>query len=361
MSIEGLNDLKQDWNLNNSLSIVDGVIEGNLNTSGFIYGSGISSGLTSNNVWTGENAYSNSVPKYLLPTNGNQMNTREYTNISFKNIGNNLLTSPATFTGENVFNVIPRTTANGTGLRLINKTNANTKIDAFSQLSLNNNWTGNNYFDTFVNDVTTPTPTLENHIANKNYVDTSIVNFNNSGGKVELVEIATEGANAITCDPNIYSSMIVCMVSGGGYGSPNLNPDLQGAISFGGSGCMVCWKMPAFNGTATYESLFNTRTSVGFSNFYLGQIIFSISNGQNGNVNSSGNGGTLLTKNNSIAVDQYQLVNGSSQVRLLESDIRIVSNICCSNGFGCGGSFDYVLANDVPPTHNYCLLIKFKN
>lgn len=363
MSIEGLNDLKQDWNLNNSLSIVDGVIEGNLNTSGFIYGTGIASGLSSNNVWTGENAYSNSIPTYLSPINNNHMNTRQYTNTAFNNIGNNLLSNPVTFTGQNTFNVIPKTPNGATSTKIINKTDADTKINTFSQLSSNNTWTGNNFFDNFGNDVTTPNPTLDNHISNKGYVDTSIINFNNSGGKVDIVEIGTSGPHVVTCNPSVYSSMIVCMVSGGGYGSPNLNVNLQGAISFGGSGAMICWKMPAFTGNANYEAVFNTRTSVGFCNFYSSQgpILFGIFNGQNGTVNASGNGGTFLSKNSTIISNQYQLINGSTQPRLSVSTIRRVSNICCWNGFGQGGSFDYVLANDVLPTNNYCLLIKFKN
>jgi hypothetical protein len=363
MSLEGLNELKQNWTLNNSLTIVDGVIEGDLNTTGFIYGSGsgTSSGLTTNNVWTGVNTYTNFMPTYLLPTNMNHMNTREYSNTIFNNIGNNLLTSPVTFNSQNTFNVMPKVASGATSNKLIRKTDADTKVNTFSQLSSNNTWTGNNYFDTFVNDVTTPNPTLDTHIANKGYVDSSIVNFNNAGGKVDLVEIASAGQTIVTCDPAIYSSMIVCMVSGGGYGSPNLNINLQGAISYGGSGAMICWKMPAFSGNAIYEAVFNTRTTVGFTNFYKGPIIFNLTNGQNGNVNASGNGASSFSKNADIVLNQYQLIYGSTQPRLATSIARRVSNICCSNGFGQGGSFDYVLGNDVLPTDNYCLLIKFRN
>jgi hypothetical protein len=364
MSLEGLNELKQNWTLNNSLTIVDGIIEGDLNTTGFIFGSGsgTSAGLTTNNVWTGVNTYTNFLPTYLLPINNNEMNTREYTNTVFNNIGNNLLTSPVTFSAQNTFNVMPKVASGASGNELIDKTDADTKVNAFSQLGSNNTWTGNNYFDNFLNDVTTPNPTLDTHIANKGYVDSSIVNFNNAGGKVDLVEFGTAGQHVVTCDPAIYSSMIVCMVSGGGYGSPNLNIDLQGAISFGGSGAMICWKMPAFSGNASYEAVFNTRTTVGFSNFYEGgDIIFGLFNGQNGNVNASGNGGTLLSRNADIVNNQYQMIDGSTQPRLLSSTVRRVSNICCWNGFGCGGSYEYVFGDDVPPTNNYCLLIKFKN
>lgn len=368
MSLQDLDDAPITWSLGNSLTFVDGIIEGDLNASGFIYGTGISTGLAGNNVWTGENTYSNFVPTYPLPVNNNEMNTRQYTDTAFNNIGNNLLTSPVTFTAQNTFNVMPKTANGAVGAELINKTDADTKVNTFSQLASNNTWTGNNYFNTFGNDLTTPNPTLDTHIANKNYVDTAIVNFNTAGGKVDLVEIGIAGANVVTCDPAIYSSMIVCMVSGGGYGSPDLNVNLQGAISFGGSGAMICWKMPAFNGNANYEAVFNTRTSVGFSNFYAsnGQIILGLFNGQNGNVNASGNGGTLLSRNSDVTLSQYQLVNGSTQPRLISTSVRRVSNICCWNGFGQGGSFDYVTSpadpqRDVLPTNNYCLLIKFRN
>lgn len=364
MSLEGIDDLVENWQLNNNFTLVNGVVEGDLTLTGFLYDSAIPSNvLVSNNVFTGTNTYTNHLPEYLLPTTNNEMNTREYTNTTFNGIGNNLLSTASTFSGSNTFNVMPIPTQNSTGDQLVNKQTTDTIINSFNQLSTNNNWTGNNFFNNFANDVTTPDPTLDNHISNKNYVDTSVVNFNNTGGKVDLVELGAEGQQVFNCDPNIYSSMIVCLVTGGGYGSPNLNPDFQGVISFGGSGAFISFKMPAFTGNGNYEAVFNTRTTVGYSNLYTsnGEIIIGATNGRNGTVNASGTGGVSMSSNPSIAFNQYQMINGTTQSRLATSTIRRVANIACWNGFGQGGSFDYVLANDVLPTNNYLLLIKFRN
>lgn len=370
MSLEGLNDLVQDWTLNNSLTIQDATIEGNLTTTGFIYGGGVTNALlSSNNTWTGENNYTTSLPSYQLPTSNNHMATKQYVDTTFNNIGSNLLPLNNTFTGSNIFNVLPKFSNNANaGNELVNKATCDNSILGYTGgTNSNNTWLGQNYFNTSpLNDLLVPTPTADQHLANKSYVDNAVTNFNNSGGKVELSEIASSGSFNITCDPTIYSSMIVCMLSGGGYGNANTTPTSQSIISFGGSGGLIVFKMAAFNGNAVYQATYNTRTTVGFSKFYAsdGTQMFGMLNGGNGSSSASGSGGILNYRDPSIGVNQNQIVYGRTESRqspITNPNIIRCNNICCWNGYGLGGSFNFSTGGESSPTNNYLLLIKFRN
>lgn len=370
MSIDGLNNLVQDWTLNNSLTINDAVIEGDLTTTGFIYGGGVTNTLLStNNTWTGENNYTLHLPTYQLPTADTHMSIKQYTDTAYNNIGSNLLPLNNTFSGSNTFNVLPKINNNATsGNQLVNKAVVDAKISSYTgSLNTNNSWTGNNYFNTRTDigvDLVVPTPTADQHFANKGYVDSAISSFNASGGKVELTEYGTSGTFTITCDPAIYSSMIICMVSGGGYGNINTTPTANSIISYGGSGAIVVWKLPAYTGNASYSTTFNTRTTVGFSSFTRGSQLLGVSNGGNGSSTASGVGGILSYRDSALGVDQYQLVNGRTetiQTPITNPLITKCNNIAVWNGFGLGGSFNFSTGADVPPTNNYLLVIKFKN
>lgn len=370
MSLDGLNNLVQDWTLNNSLTINDAVVEGDLNTTGFIYGGGVTFNLlSSNNTWTGENTYSNYLPTYLLPSADTHMDTKQYADTTFNNIGNNLLPLNNTWTGSNTFNALPKVNSNASsGDQVVNKNTADNSVSSYTgSLNTANNWTGNNYFNTSVVNLSVPTPTADTHIANKGYVDTAIANFNATGGKVELFEYQNSGNLNITCDPTLYSSMIVCMVSGGGYGNVNTTPTASSTISYGGSGGMIVWKMPAFTGNALYQAVYNTRTTIGFSKFFYTDsttLLFSITNGGNGSQSVSGNGGNINYRHPKIAVDQNQIIRGTSkplQNPITNPNIYRTTNIACYNGFGMGGSFNFSTGADFPPTNNYLLLIRFRN
>ena len=369
MSLDGLNSLVKDWTLNNSLTIKDATIEGDLTTTGFIYGGGVTNSLlSSNNTWTGENNFTSSLPTYQPPTLSSHMSTKQYVDTTFNNIGNNLLPLNNTFSGSNTFNVLPKFSNNANaGDELVNKATCDNSVLGYTGgTNTNNSWIGSNYFNTSTGDLLVPTPTADQHLANKSYVDNSIVNFNSSGGKVELVEIASSGNTNITCDPTIYSSMIVAMLSGGGYGNLNTTPTAQSIISFGGSGGLLVFKMPAYTGNAVYSATFNTRTTVGFSRFFApdGTQMFGISNGSNGSSSASGTGGVINYRDSNIGVDQNQIVSGRTEPRqspITNPTITKCNNICCWNGYGLGGSFNFTTGADVAPTNNYLLLIKFKN
>jgi len=372
MSLEGLNELTEDWTLNNSLTIKDAVIEGDLTTTGFIYGGGVTNNLlTLNNIWTGENTYTDFLPTYLNPTSNNEMSNKVYVDTTFNNIGNNFLPLNNTFSGNNTFNILPKINSNASsGNQSVNKTTADNAVNAYTgNLNTNNNWTGDNYFNTKAIDgldMIVPNPTVDNHISNKGYVDNAILNFNSIGGKVELTEYGSAGNFNISCDPTIYSSMIVCMVSGGGYGNLNTTGTGQSILSYGGSGAMLVFKIPAYTGNALYQAVFNTRTTVGNSSFYnsAGTYLLGLNNGSNGSSSASGSGGNISYKDSSIGTDQFQIINGRTQARqnpITNASITRVNNIAVWNSFGNGGSFNFQFGLDQLPTNNYLLTIKFRN
>lgn len=361
MSLEDLNNQDRSWTLRNTLTINNNVeVDGDLNTTGFIYDGGVPVNIqTSNNVWTGENTFTNYPPTYIAPINADDMATKNYMDTSLTGLGNSLLSGSNTWTGSNTMDFLPiiSNSANANN-ECVNKNVADTIINASTgNLATANVWTGTNNFQ---NTLSVPTPLVDADIGNKGYVDNAINAFNSSGGKVEIIESSTTGSVNITCDPNIYSSMIVCMVGAGGYGTNVVGVTGQTIKSFGGSGAYACFKIPAYTGNATYNASLNTRSTIGTSIFTssTGTILAQVNNGVNGTSTQSGAGGNF-----GVIVSGVQQVPGSTQTlqNPQQAGIDKVANICVWNGFGLGGSYDFQTGVEVLPTNNYLLLIKFKN
>lgn len=363
MSLQGINNLVEDWNLNNTLTIVNDVdVEGDLDTTGFIYDGGVPFSIGAlNNVWTNTNQFVNSLPTYLNPTTNNEMNTKDYMDTEFLNIGSSLLPLNNVWTGMNTMNELPTISSNASaGNECVNKVTSDTLINATTgNLTANNVWTGLNDFQ---NTLTLITPTDDLHIANKVYVDNAITAFNNAGGKVEYVEINATGNTNVTCDPATYSSMYVCMVSGGGFGVfvPPEVPAQQKI--YGGSGAFVVFKLTAYTGNAVLNQTNSTTTLVGSSSFVLpnGSTIVTMTGGGIGTQAGSGIGGTA-TWGTGIKGSQY--VSGSSRPLSVDGSDPVdrVPNVAVWNGFGVGGRYDSISNTSIVPTGAYTLLIKFKN
>ena len=361
MSIQGLNYFRENWTLNNSLTInADVEVEGDLNTTGFIYDGGVPINIQgSNNVWTATNNFDAYLPTFLDPVSDLEMNTLSYTNTTATGVGNTLLPLNNVWTGANGMNEVP-SIAGGAALAndLLNKTSADTLINASNgALASNNVWTGTN---TFSNSVDVPTPLVDGAFANKDYVDNALLAFNASGGKIEYTELIA--SSPITCDPAIYSSMYVVMVAGGGFGNDGTGVGTAGT-PFGGSGSMVAFKIPAF--APTYQLVMvncvkgGVRASITL-NSDIAIPILSVTGGADGDNDTSGAGGTA---NIALALPGIQVVNGSSEPFQTTSENPAITrsyNIACLNGFGCGGSKIYGQP-EVLPTGNYCLLVKIKN
>ena len=363
MSLQGIQDLDESWTLRNQLTINNDVeVEGDLNTTGFIFDGGIPVNIqASNNTWTGKNAYTITLPTYLDPVANDEMATKNYLDGAVVGLGNGLLPSNNTWLGYNRMTGLPVITNNasvGTN-ELVNKS----VVDGFigsstGSLGTNNTWSA---VQTFNNVVSVPTPLVDGAFANKKYVDDSITAFNASGGKIEYVELLASGT--LTCDPAIYSGCMICIVSSGGFGANTNPPVITGANtkSFGGSGAFVAFKVPAWNGNATLSIVNNTLTSVGSTTFTLPNMtnVAVLDGGQNGTGAISGTGGSIP-----LSLSGIQKITGSTepfQSPITNDAITKSYNIGVLNGYGNGGSFNYLTGTNVPPTGGYCLQIKYKN
>jgi hypothetical protein len=363
MSLQGIQDLDVDWTLRNQLTINNNVeVEGDLNTTGFIFDGGVPVNIQgTNNTWTGKNAYTGFLPTYLDPLANGEMATKNYLDGAVVGLGNGLLASANNWSAYNKMTGLPVITNNasvGTN-ELVNKA----VVDGFigsstGSLGTNNAWSA---VQTFSNVVSVPTPLTDPAFANKKYVDDSITAFNASGGKIEYVELLATGT--LTCDPAVYSGCMICMVSSGGFGT-NVNPPvITGANtkSFGGSGGFAVFKVPAFTGNATLTIINNTLTSVGSTSFTLPNLatIASIEGGTNGSGVASGTGGVFIT-----GLPNIQKITGSQepiQSPITNDAITKSYNIGVLNGAGNGGSFNYLTGTQVSPSGGYCLQIKYKN
>jgi hypothetical protein len=372
MSIQGLNYFRENWTLNNSLTINANVeVQGDLNTTGFIYDGGVPVNIqASNNVWTGTNAFTNSVPTFLDPVADTQMATKNYLDTAVVGLGDALLPLDNTFTGTNTFSGLPVIANAGAGATdVINKTGADALVNASTgALATNNVWTGTNTFNNVVN---VPTPLVDGAFANKQYVDDAITTFNAGGGKIEYFEYNDDDQiNLITCDPAIYSSMMVVLVAGGGFGSDGTGGGVAGT-SFGGAGAMCAFKIPAFlsdpNSSARINFLSSVKGGVrGYAQFVTdnataGNVtLVQVNSGADGTTTTSGAGGTATI---AAGVSGIQVVNGSSEPFQPTSASPAITrsyNIACLNGFGCGGS-QIIGQPEVLPTGNYALVVKFRN
>jgi hypothetical protein len=371
MSLQGLQYLDENWTLRNSLTINNNVeVLGDLNTTGFIYDGGVPVNIQgTNNVWTGKNSYTVSLPTYLNPVAGNENATKDYLDTAVVGLGAGLLPTNNTFTGINNMTALPviSGTATPASNELVNKA----LVDGFissntGSLASNNVWTGLN---TYSNVVSVPTPLTDPEFANRGYVDTAIATFNSAGGKVEYVEVVATGATTLTCDPAVYSSCIILMCSCGGFGASTNPPISTGSNikSFGGSGAYAVFKVPAWSGNATFTNTSSQLNPAGAG--IIGSAVFTLPNGStiancgagaNGLQTASGVGGSV----NVGAFQGVQRINGSTeplQNPITNDAITKSYNIGVLNGYGCGGSARYDTAVQTLPTGGYLLQIKFKN
>jgi len=363
MSLQGIQDLDESWTLRNQLTINNDVeVLTDLNTTGFIFGGGIPVNiLSSNNIWSGKNTYTISLPTYLDPVANDEMATKNYLDTAVVGLGSGLLPTNNNWIGYNRFTSLPTISNNATvgTNEFVNKNVADAYINSDGILSRNGNiWSAQ---ENFTNVVSVPTPTVNTQFANKKYVDDSISAFNASGGKIEYVELFADGV--LSCDPATYSGCMICLVAGGGYGA-NTNPPVVTGVnskSFGGSGGYVAFKLPAFQGNATVTIVNNTLTTVGSAIFRNSEsnIVCTVNNGTNGSNFGSGAGG-----GGSALFTGIQFITGSSeafQSPITNDSITKSYNIGVLNGMGNGGSFNYLTGTNVDPSGAYCLQIKYKN
>ena len=367
MSLQGIQYLDESWTLNNQLTINANVdVEGDLNTTGFIFDGGVPVNIqASNNVWTAKNGFTVSLPTYLNPVANNEMATKDYLDTAVVGLGAGLLPLNNVWSGDNNFTGLPSITNPATlaTAQMENKGGCDAIVaSSTGSLATNNLWSAQQSFNGVM---TVPTPLTDPEFANKLYVDTAISAFNTAGGKIEYVEVASAGATLLTCDPAVYSGCMICMIASGGYGASTNPPATTGANvkSFGGSGGYAVFKLPSWTGNATLTFTSSSLTSTGNAVFALnsGTNMVTCTSGGNGTQLASGLGGTVSL---GAGFSGVQIITGSVeplQNPITNDAITKSYNYGVLNGFGCGGSYRYDTGTLVSPTVGYCLQIKYRN
>jgi len=366
MSISGLNNLRQDWRLGNSLTIGgDLVVDGDTSSTGFVYNDGIPVvPITGNaNVWTNTNEYTQ-VPTFIAPIANEDMATVDYSATQAETAGSAYQSISNTWSGVNTMDNLPELPNVAVGNpTLMNQTIADTQLGNFQLNPANPSGTSFTKQQTFTAEatVTTASITTDNNFVNKKYVDDLLATFNSGGGIVEIQEL--DATTTVPCDTTTYSSWLVAVVGGGGYGSTTLPYSGPNAL-YGGSGGFAVMTIPAFNGNATFtvvtsagrnsdEATFSILTDDGYAITY-----FTVFGGNN--ADEDGAGGVVAFIPSSLS--GIQQVTGSSGGGFSSPPAgRLYTpNPAVWNGFGMGGS-TIPGGGDTLPTGCYCLLVKFKN
>jgi hypothetical protein len=361
MSVAQLNGLEENWDLLNTLTIFNNVeVKGDINTTGFIYDGNIPIEVTGDdNVWTGNNTFTNFQPTFIDPVADEDMANVEYMSTAFTDLGASYLPTNNNWTGQNTMTELPVITNNATAgtNEAVNKSVVDTFINTSTgNLDTANVWTGTSVF---TNTFTVPTPLTDNAFGNKKYVDDELNLFNTGGGTTEYQEITSQtiGTTNVTLDPAVYTCMYACLVSKGGNGAPVGTVTTGQTIkSFGGSGAFSVAKIPAYAGNGVYTIL---ATGCAFS--IPNGTIINLSNGQDGSAVASGAGGVVQPADPSVVGNQA--ITGSTeplQNPIGDDTINASYNIGCLNGYGQGGSFRWDTGVTIDPTGYYALFIKFK-
>jgi len=366
MSISGLNNLRQDWRLGNSLTIGgDLVVDGDTSSTGFVYNDGIPVvPITGNaNVWTNTNEYTQ-VPTFIAPIANEDMATVDYSATQAETAGSAYQSTTNTWSGVNTMDNLPELPNVGvSNPTLMNQTTADSQLGNIQINPANPSGTSFTKQQTFTAEatVTTASITTNNNFVNKKYVDDLLATFNSGGGIVEIQEFLTTAT--IPCDTTTYSSWLVAVVSGGGYGQSTVTTSLNG--TYGGSGGFAVMTIPAFNGTATFtkmsyayrqsqDAFFKTTPTGGSPLTY-----FTVVGGANGDDN--GGAGGIVTSIPSGLSGIQQVTGGQGGIipAPVPAGVIYTPNPAVWNGFGMGGST--IAGVDVLPTGCYCLIVKFKN
>ena len=167
--------------------------------------------LSSNNTWTGTNAFNTSLPtSTVTPSGSTELTTKTYVDSQVSGASN--ISTNNTWTGTNAFNTsLPTSTVTPSGsTQLTTKAYVDSVIGT-SLLSSNNTWTGTNAFNTSL-PTSTITPSTSTQLTTKTYVDS---NFCNLTGTQTLSGIKTFSGNNTYSGTSSFGSTVSINTTGG--------------------------------------------------------------------------------------------------------------------------------------------------
>lgn len=239
-----------DFSLDNDLTINNDVdIAGDLNVSGFIYDGGVPIGIQGdNNVWTGTNTFKNvTYTQTNPPVNPEDICEMTYLQ-TFTNLGSATLPTNNTWTGTNDYPTdIPTIAVPSTAVatEMVSKAQVDTAATGIysSLLASDNNWLGT---DDFTNKISVRPPVDDEDISTKDYIDTTLSNFNATGGNIGYVEFLSPITQTIATAATqaTLTGLQVNIVSGGGNCSTGGGLPADANIWYGGSGGFGSFLIP---------------------------------------------------------------------------------------------------------------------
>ena len=187
--------------------------------------------LSSNNTWTGTNAFNTSLPtSTVTPSGSTELTTKTYVDSQVSGASN--ISTNNTWTGTNAFNTsLPTSTVTPTtATQLTTKTYVDSVIGT-SLLSSNNTWTGTNAFNTSL-PTSTITPSTSTQLTTKTYVDS---NFCSLTGTQSVSGIKTFSGDNTYSGTSSFGSTVSINTTGGATTSiGNISASLPTVEIFGG-------------------------------------------------------------------------------------------------------------------------------
>lgn len=377
MSLQGIEDLDTEWFMNNTLTVNNNVIvDGNITTTGFVYDGGIPLDyLNTNNVWTGQNVYTNDLPTYLDPVANNQMATKNYLDGAVVGLGDGLLITNNNWSANNGMTNLPVITETAVADQLLNKSGTDADINADTgKLTTTNVWTKQNTFNNVVSVPSidnNPTADLQRFV-NVSYINNKISSYIPEP-QFDFFQYAfgDVGTRNFTCDPNGFSGCLVLMCSSGGRGTFNLPPSPHVPTSndqtFGQAGGFAAFKLPAWSGNAIFGFSASAYGGVvGSCQFDLPAAppaipttVCGITNGAWGSNPVEGGAVSFSSLNN---FTDGQAIKGNQAATLPTPSLTTFYcyNPGVYNGLALGGSYNDVTGISIPPTGGGCVIFRFK-
>ena len=232
-----------------------------------------------------------------------------------------------------------------------------------------------------IDQMTVPTPTTDLQLANKDYVDNAITNFNNDPN-IGFVEFTADGT-LTAAQMSGFKTMLVCMVGSGSHGKVSYNSFTQdNKIYYGNSGPFIAFHSPTIDGDITVsvgqpnDGLSTTEeTKIEFATLPNGpQASFAksyILPGTPNNINQT----TLppLADNprssgvfNAWQLTSYPNVQYGPCIRTpaAANSGNVGYHVpppFCMNGYGAGGSYLATVSPvNTPPTGGYVCFVLYK-
>ena len=290
-------------------NIANGYDTGNSSLSSLIGAKTTLSGVQSNaNTFTSQNTFSNYSPLCsVAPYTNNNLCNKYYvdTAVATKNSISDVLSNANHFTSTNQFDYLPTCSATpSSSSQLVTKSYVDSGLSSKTTLSAVqgnvNTFTSQNEFDNYAI-IASTAPTLNSHLANKQYVDTAISNLVSFAPTA--LDTLNELASALGNDANLATTVSNSLGTKAGLSANNTfsgNNIFSGTDTFSNTN--------TFTGSSVYNAV--TLSPAQMSNIQYLDISSSLTTQLAGKQNTITNINTLTGYTAPVDLTNSQVING---------------------------------------------------